>query len=163
MLVLGIETSCDDTAAALYDEKRGLLGHLVHSQIPLHQAYGGVVPEIAARDHGQKLLPLIQRLLETTQTNPTAITGLAYTRGPGLIGALMVGGAFAKALSYAWKVPCVGVHHLESHMMAVMLEMEKPVYPFVTLLVSGGHTLLLYVKAYGEYNLLGETQDDAAG
>lgn len=162
-MILGIESSCDETAVAIYDGNRGLLGHLIHSQIELHKQYGGVVPELASRDHIQKLLPLIQQLLNQLQLSQKDISGIAYTRGPGLIGALMVGASLARALAFAWRVPSVGVHHLESHIMAVMLEDNKPIYPFVTLLVSGGHTLLLYAEKYGSYRLLGETADDAAG
>lgn len=163
MRILGIETSCDETAVAVYDEHRGLMGQLIHSQIDLHKPYGGVVPELASRDHIQKLLPLTQQLLTELQLTDKDITGVAYTRGPGLIGALMVGASLARALAFAWKVPSIGVHHLESHIMAAMLEEDKPHYPFVTLLVSGGHTMLLYAEKYGVYRILGETQDDAAG
>lgn len=163
MIILGIETSCDETAVAIYDSQAGLLGQLIHSQVDLHQQYGGVVPELASRDHIQKLLPLVQQLLDQLQLTKDNITAIAYTRGPGLIGALMVGASFARALAFAWKIPSIGVHHLESHIMAVMLEVEKPVYPFVTLLVSGGHTMLLLAEKYGVYRILGETQDDAAG
>lgn len=163
MKILGIETSCDETAVAIYDQDRGLLGQLIHSQVDLHRQYGGVVPELASRDHIQKLLPLTQQLLNQLQLSQQDMSAIAYTRGPGLIGALMVGASFARALAFAWGIPSVGVHHLESHIMAVMLEAEKPVYPFVTLLVSGGHTMLLYAEKYGIYKILGETQDDAAG
>lgn len=163
MKILGIETSCDETAVAIYDKSEGLLGQIVHSQVALHKQYGGVVPELASRDHIQKLLPLIQQLLNQLSLSSSDISAIAYTRGPGLIGALMVGASLARALAFAWKIPSVGVHHLESHIMAVMLEAEKPVYPFVTLLVSGGHTMLLYAEKYGVYRILGETQDDAAG
>ena len=163
MRILAIETSCDETAVAIYDERQGLLGQLIHSQIELHKQYGGVVPELASRDHIQKLLPLIQQLLDQLNLSKKDISGIAYTRGPGLIGALMVGASLARALAFAWKIPSVGVHHLESHIMAVMLEEDKPQYPFVTLLVSGGHTSLLYAEKYGVYRILGETQDDAAG
>jgi len=162
-LILAIETSCDETAAALYDEQRGLLAQHVHSQTDLHRIYGGVVPELASRDHIQKLLPLIQLLLKESRVNLEQLTGIAYTRGPGLIGALMVGSSVARSLAFALQIPSIGVHHLESHMMAVMLENEKPEYPFVTLLVSGGHTLLLLAKTFGSYQILGETVDDAAG
>ncbi|MCX7120537.1 MAG: tRNA (adenosine(37)-N6)-threonylcarbamoyltransferase complex transferase subunit TsaD [Gammaproteobacteria bacterium] len=163
MRILGIETSCDETAVAIYDRDAGLLGQIIHSQIDLHKQYGGVVPELASRDHIQKLLPLIQQLLNQLNLTSKDITGIAYTRGPGLIGALMVGASLAKSLAFAWQVPSIGVHHLESHIMAVMLEKEKPVYPFVTLLVSGGHTMLLYAEKYGVYRILGESLDDAAG
>ena len=163
MKILAIETSCDETAVAIYDRDAGLLGQLIHSQIDLHAKYGGVVPELASRDHIQKLLPLIQQLLSELKLASKDITGVAYTRGPGLIGALMVGASVARSLAYAWQVPSIGVHHLESHVMAVMLEVEKPQYPFVTLLVSGGHTMLLYTEKFGVYRILGETLDDAAG
>ena len=162
-LVLGIETSCDETAVAIYDRDHGLIGQRIHSQIALHQQYGGVVPELASRDHIQKLLPLIQQLLSEKNITLNNITGVAYTRGPGLIGALMVGASFARALAFSLNIPSIGVHHLESHIMAVMLEEKKPVYPFVTLLVSGGHTMLLYAEKFGVYRILGESLDDAAG
>jgi N6-L-threonylcarbamoyladenine synthase len=163
MRILAIETSCDETAVAIYDRDRGLLGQLIHSQIDLHQKYGGVVPELASRDHIQKLLPLIQELLLQLNLSAQDISAIAYTRGPGLIGALMVGASIARSLAFAWQIPSIGVHHLESHLIAVMLENEKPQYPFVTLLVSGGHTMLLYAEKYGVYRILGETLDDAAG
>lgn len=163
ILVLGIETSCDETAVAVVDATQGVLGQLIHSQVDLHLQYGGVVPELASRDHIQYLLPLIQQLLAELHLSSKDISGIAYTRGPGLIGALMVGASIARSLAFAWGKPSIGVHHLESHLMAVMLEAQKPQYPFVTLLVSGGHTMLLHVKAYGVYHLLGESLDDAAG
>ncbi|HLB56453.1 MAG TPA: tRNA (adenosine(37)-N6)-threonylcarbamoyltransferase complex transferase subunit TsaD [Coxiellaceae bacterium] len=163
MKILSIETSCDETAVAIYDSDAGLLGQLIHSQIDLHQKYGGVVPELASRDHIKKLLPLIQQLLDQLKLSQKDISGIAYTRGPGLIGALMVGASVARSLAFAWNIPSIGVHHLESHIMAVMLEKEKPSFPFVTLLVSGGHTMLLYAEKYGVYRILGETLDDAAG
>src|SRR3989338_8884762 len=163
MKILAIETSCDETAVAIYDRDAGLLGQLIHSQIDLHQQYGGVVPELASRDHIQKLLPLIQQLLSQLNLSSKDISAVAYTRGPGLIGALMVGASIARSLAFAWNIPSIGVHHLESHLMAVMLEEEKPQFPFVTLLVSGGHTMLLYAEKYGVYRILGETLDDAAG
>ncbi len=163
MKILGIETSCDETAVAIYDRDAGLLGQLIHSQIDLHKKYGGVVPELASRDHIQKLLPLIQQLLSELKLSSKDISGISYTRGPGLIGALMVGASIARSLAFAWNIPSIGVHHLESHIMAAMLEDQKPEYPFVTLLVSGGHTMLLYAEKYGVYRILGETLDDAAG
>ena len=163
MKILSIETSCDETAVAIYDSDAGLLGQLIHSQIDLHQKYGGVVPELASRDHIKKLLPLIQQLLDQLKLSQKDISGIAYTRGPGLIGALMVGASVARSLAFAWNIPSIGVHHLESHIMAVMLEKEKPSFPFVTLLVSGGHTMLLYAEKYCVYRILGETLDDAAG
>src|SRR3990167_2618952 len=134
MKILSIETSCDDTAVALYDSTQGLIAHLIHSQTELHKPHGGVVPELASRDHSQYLLPLIQTLLTQNKIAEKNISVIAYTRGPGLIGALRVGAAFARSLAYAWKIPSIGVHHLESHIMAVMLEDKKPLYPFVTLL-----------------------------
>lgn len=163
MKILGIETSCDDTAVAIYDETQGLLSQRIHSQADLHKIYGGVVPELASRDHIQKLLPLIQSLLSDCHLTLKEITGIAYTRGPGLIGALMVGASVARSLAFALQIPSIGVHHLESHIMAVMLENEKPTYPFVTLLASGGHTILLLAEKFGSYRILGETVDDAAG
>ncbi len=163
MRVLGIESSCDETAVAVYDAGRGLLGHEVFSQFDLHRAWGGVVPELAARDHIQRLLPMIRATLEAAGTRPADVTGVAYTAGPGLVGALMVGGAVAESLACAWGVPVIGVHHLEGHLLAPMLEPDPPAFPFVALLVSGGHTMLVGVAGLGEYRILGETLDDAAG
>ncbi|HIN69120.1 MAG TPA: tRNA (adenosine(37)-N6)-threonylcarbamoyltransferase complex transferase subunit TsaD [Methylococcales bacterium] len=163
MRVLGIETSCDETAVAVYDEQKGLLSHHIYSQIAVHRQYGGVVPELASRDHIRKTLPLIQQSLSDANLSRKDINGIAYTKGPGLIGALMVGASVAKSLAYAWQVPSLGVHHMESHLMVVMLEEEAPSFPFVALLVSGGHTLLVDVRGVGEYELLGESLDDAAG
>ncbi|MBS0350038.1 MAG: tRNA (adenosine(37)-N6)-threonylcarbamoyltransferase complex transferase subunit TsaD [Proteobacteria bacterium] len=163
MIILGVETSCDETAAALYDSERGLLSHKIYSQIPLHAVYGGVVPELASRDHIRKTLPLIKECLEEAEIQPAEIHGVAYTKGPGLVGALLVGAAIARSLAWAWQVPAVGVNHLEAHLMAVMLEPDCPEPPFIALLVSGGHTQLLSVKAAGQYQLLGETVDDAVG
>ena len=161
--VLGIETSCDETAAAVYDGERGLLAHELHSQVALHAVYGGVVPELASRDHVARLVPLIARALEQAGTAPGSINGIAYTAGPGLMGALLVGAAVARSLAYAWNVPAVGVHHLEGHLLAPMLEPGPPRYPFVALLVSGGHTLLARVAGLGRYEILGASLDDAAG
>lgn len=163
MRVLGIETSCDETAVAIYDAREGLLAHHVYSQIPLHREWGGVVPELASRDHIRKTLPLIQQALQDAHCEAGDIQGVAYTRGPGLIGALMVGASIGRSLSYAWSVPAIGVHHMEAHLMAVMLEAEKPDFPFVALLISGGHTLLVAVRGLGQYVLLGESVDDAVG
>ncbi len=163
MRVLGIETSCDETAVAIYAEKQGLLSHHIYSQIDIHKQYGGVVPELASRDHIRKALPLIQQSLKDANISKKDIDGIAYTKGPGLVGALMVGASVAKALAYAWQVPSVGVHHMESHLMAIMLEENRPPFPFLALLVSGGHTLLVHVKRFGEYALLGESVDDAVG
>lgn len=161
MCVLGIETSCDETAVAIYDG--ALLAHRVYSQIELHAPYGGVVPELASRDHVRKIVPLVQQTMVEAQLEASQITGVAYTLGPGLIGALMVGAAVGRSLSYAWGVPALGVHHMEAHLMAALLEEPAPAYPFVALIVSGGHTLLAYVRGLGDYQLLGETLDDAVG
>lgn len=163
MKILGIETSCDETGVALYDLKQGLLAHALYSQVALHAEYGGVVPELASRDHVQKLLPLVEQCLATAKVSRDDITGIAYTFTPGLVGALMVGAAFAKGLAYAWNIPSIPVHHMEGHLLAPFLEDVHPAFPFVALLVSGGHTQLFAVKALGDYALLGETIDDAAG
>lgn len=162
MRVLGIETSCDETGVAVYDSNLGLLGHTLYSQIALHSEYGGVVPELASRDHIRKLLPLIDSLLDETHSKGK-IDGVAYTSGPGLIGALLVGASFGRSLAYAWNCPAIGVHHMEGHLLAPQLEAVPPEFPFVALLVSGGHTQLVKVDAIGEYSLLGESLDDAAG
>jgi N6-L-threonylcarbamoyladenine synthase len=161
--VLGLETSCDETAAAVYDTDRGLLAHTVHTQADLHARYGGVVPELASRDHVVRLLPLVERTLKEAGLEPGAIDGLAYTSGPGLIGALLVGASFGRSLALAWGKPAVGVHHLEGHLLAPLLEDPAPDFPFLALLVSGGHTLLIAVAGVGRYTVLGETLDDAAG
>jgi tRNA N6-adenosine threonylcarbamoyltransferase len=163
MRVLGIETSCDETGIAVYDSKRGLLGHVLYSQVKVHAEYGGVVPELASRDHVRKILPLIQKVMGSTGSDKTNIDGIAYTAGPGLIGALMVGGAVGRSLAYAWSIPAIGVHHMEGHLLAPMLEDNPPSFPFLALLVSGGHTQLVSVKAIGDYQILGESVDDAAG
>lgn len=163
MLVLGIETSCDETAAAVYDSERGLLSHRLYSQVALHAKYGGVVPELASRDHVQKLLPLIEGALADAGVGSDDISGVAYTAGPGLVGALLVGASVARSLAYAWNRPAVGVHHLEGHLLAPMLEHEAPEFPFLALLVSGGHTLLAEVRGLGEYEIIGTSVDDAAG
>jgi N6-L-threonylcarbamoyladenine synthase len=161
MNVLGIETSCDETGVAVYDTERGLLAHALHSQVDLHAVYGGVVPEIASRDHVRRLLPLIQEVLgEAGIERPDAI---AYTAGPGLVGALMVGGGMANGLGLAWDCPVIPVHHMEGHLLAPMLEDDAPAFPFLALLVSGGHTMLIDVRALGDYRLLGTTLDDAVG
>ena len=165
MRILGLETSCDETAAAVYDGGdggAGLLAHEVYSQVDLHAAYGGVVPELASRDHLRKLLPLLRKVLDGAG-GPGAIEGVAYTSGPGLVGALLVGAAVARSLAYAWRVPCLGVHHMEGHLLAPLLEPEPPEFPFVALLVSGGHTLLARVEGVGRYEVLGSSLDDAAG
>ncbi|HEY9018637.1 tRNA (adenosine(37)-N6)-threonylcarbamoyltransferase complex transferase subunit TsaD [Thiomicrospira sp.] len=161
LIVLGIESSCDESAVAIYDTQRGLLAHNLYSQIELHAEYGGVVPELASRDHIRKLTPLILQTLE--EAGQPQISGVAYTAGPGLIGALLAGGAIARSLAYAWQVPAIGVHHMEGHLLAPMLEDQPPSFPFIALLVSGGHTMLIRVDGIGRYRLLGDTLDDAAG
>jgi N6-L-threonylcarbamoyladenine synthase len=163
MLVLGIETSCDETGVALYDSEAGLLGHELYSQIELHATYGGVVPELASRDHVRKLVPLIDALLEKAGVQRQALNGVAYTSGPGLVGALLVGAAVGKSLGWALGIPAIGVHHMEGHLLAPMLESDVPGFPFVALLVSGGHTQLVEVQGVGQYQMLGESVDDAAG
>jgi N6-L-threonylcarbamoyladenine synthase len=161
--ILGIETSCDDTGAAVYDRERGLLAHALYSQVALHRPYGGVVPELAARDHIRQLLPVVQRVLEDSASGPEQIAAITYTAGPGLAGALLVGAALARGLGRAWDVPTLGVHHMEGHLLAPMLEPDPPAFPFLALLVSGGHTLLAEVTAVGRYRILGESVDDAVG
>ena len=163
MLVLGIETSCDETGVALYDGERGLLGHTLYSQAPLHAEYGGVVPELASRDHIRRLLPLTRVLLEQSGRAVETLTAVAYTEGPGLAGALLVGASVAHGMAYALGVPALGVHHLEAHLLSPLLSRPAPAFPFVALLVSGGHTQLMRVAGVGDYELLGETLDDAAG
>ncbi|MFZ5655423.1 MAG: tRNA (adenosine(37)-N6)-threonylcarbamoyltransferase complex transferase subunit TsaD [Pseudomonadota bacterium] len=163
MRVLGIETSCDETGVAVYDSAAGLLAHELYSQVDLHACYGGVVPELASRDHVRRLLPMIRLVLERADSGPGTIDGVAYTAGPGLVGALLVGGALGRALAYAWGVPAVGVHHMEGHLLAPLLEADPPAFPFLALLVSGGHTQLVRVGGVGRYELLGESLDDAAG
>ena len=163
MLVLGIETSCDETGFAIYDSERGLLAHCLYSQVALHAEYGGVVPELASRDHVRKILPMFNQVLAEAGITKEALDGIAYTAGPGLMGALMVGGSMATALGFTLDIPVVGVHHMEGHLLAPMLEDKPPEFPFVALLVSGGHTQLVSVKGIGDYQLLGESLDDAAG
>ena len=163
MRVLGIETSCDETGVALFDREQGLLAHALYSQVELHAGYGGVVPELASRDHVRKLLPLIKKVLAEAGTSPAEIDGIAYTAGPGLIGALLVGACVGRSLAWAWGVPAVGVHHMEGHLLAPMLESPAPEFPFIALLVSGGHSMLVEVAGLGRYRVLGETLDDAAG
>ena len=163
MLVLGIETSCDETGFAVYDSERGLLAHSLYSQVALHADFGGVVPELASRDHVRKILPMMNEVLTKANVSKHDIDGLAYTAGPGLMGALMVGGAMATALGFTLDIPVIGVHHMEGHLLAPMLEATPPDFPFVALLVSGGHTQLVLVEAIGRYKLLGESLDDAAG
>lgn len=163
MKVLGIETSCDETGIAVYDDQSGLLANQLYSQINLHADYGGVVPELASRDHIRKTVPLIQAALKQANITAEDIDGVAYTAGPGLIGALMVGASIGRSLAYAWNVPAVAVNHMEGHLLAPMLEDNPPEFPFVALLVSGGHTQLISVTGIGQYQLLGESIDDAAG
>jgi N6-L-threonylcarbamoyladenine synthase len=163
MRILAIESSCDESAAAILDAGRGLLAHEIFSQIELHRVFGGVVPELASRDHVRRLLPLVRSVLAKADTRSQDLQGVAYTAGPGLIGALLTGASLARSLAYAWKVPALGVHHLEGHLLAPLLEPEPPPFPHVALLVSGGHTMLIEVRAIGSYRLLGETRDDAAG
>jgi N6-L-threonylcarbamoyladenine synthase len=161
--VLGIETSCDETGVAVVDDERGLLAHALYSQVRLHAEFGGVVPELASRDHVRKLLPLVEKVLAEAGTAPDEIDGVAYTAGPGLIGALLVGACAGRSLAWAWGVPAVGVHHMEGHLLAPMLESPAPEFPFIALLVSGGHSMLVEVRGLGRYRVLGETLDDAAG
>jgi len=165
MRVLAIESSCDESAAAVLDERAGLIAHGIFSQVDLHRIYGGVVPELASRDHVHRLLPLVRDVLaEAERTGPgRAIDGVAYTAGPGLIGALLTGAALARSLAFAWDVPAIGVHHLEGHLLAPLLEAEAPPFPHVALLVSGGHTMLIEVGGIGRYRVLGASRDDAAG
>lgn len=163
MRVLGLETSCDETGVAVYDSEQGLLAHVLYTQIQLHAEYGGVVPELASRDHVRKLLPLIKQVLTESGSSAEDIDAVAYTSGPGLVGALMVGASFGRSLAYAWNVPALGVHHMEGHLLAPMLEATPPEFPFVALLVSGGHTQLVRVDGIGQYELMGESIDDAAG
>lgn len=163
MRVLGIETSCDETGIAIYDTEQGLLAHQLYSQVKLHADYGGVVPELASRDHVRKTLPLIQAALKQADLDANAIDGVAYTAGPGLVGALLVGACIGRSLAMGWQVPAVAVHHMEGHLLAPMLEDNPPAFPFIALLVSGGHTQLVRVDGIGAYQLLGESVDDAAG
>ena len=163
MKVLGIETSCDETGVAIYDSEVGLLADCLYSQVEIHAKYGGVIPELASRDHIRKTLPLIEEVIEKAGIYTSEIEGVAYTAGPGLVGALLVGAAIGRTLGMAWDVPTIGVHHMEGHLLAPMLEPEPPEFPFVALLVSGGHTQLVKVGGIGRYELLGESLDDAAG
>ncbi|MGB2079357.1 MAG: tRNA (adenosine(37)-N6)-threonylcarbamoyltransferase complex transferase subunit TsaD [Vibrio sp.] len=163
MRILGIETSCDETGIAIYDDAKGLLSHQLYSQVKLHADYGGVVPELASRDHVKKTLPLIQAALADANLTAQDIDGVAYTAGPGLVGALLVGATIGRSLAYAWDVPAIAVHHMEGHLLAPMLEDNPPPFPFVALLVSGGHTMMVEVKGIGDYRILGESIDDAAG
>ncbi|MCG8016294.1 MAG: tRNA (adenosine(37)-N6)-threonylcarbamoyltransferase complex transferase subunit TsaD [Candidatus Thiodiazotropha sp. 'RUGA'] len=163
MRILGIETSCDETGVAIYDHEKGLLAEALHSQIAIHQEYGGVVPELASRDHVRKLLPLIRQLFADADIGPESLDGVAFTTGPGLVGALMVGASVGRSLAWAWGVPAIGVHHMEGHLLAPMLEAEPPEFPFIAMLVSGGHTQLVEVQGVGHYRLMGDSLDDAAG
>ncbi len=163
MRVLGIETSCDETGVAIYDSEQGLLAEALYSQIEMHAQYGGVVPELASRDHIRKLLPMVDQVLKDAGLKPADLDGIAYTFGPGLVGALLVGATLGRTLAWTWGIPAVPVHHMEGHLLAPLLEQNAPTYPFVALLVSGGHTQLVAVQGVGRYQLLGESLDDAAG
>lgn len=163
MRILGIETSCDETGIAIYDEEQGILSHRLYSQIAVHADYGGVVPELASRDHVRKTIPLVKEVLAEASLTPQDLDGVAYTAGPGLIGALLVGCSIGRSLAYGWDLPAVPVHHMEGHLLAPMLEEDVPEFPFIALLVSGGHTMLVRVDAIGSYEMLGESVDDAAG
>ena len=164
MLILGIESSCDETGLALYDTKEGLISQALHSQVDLHADYGGVVPELASRDHVRKITPLTRLVLKDANKSLSDLDGIAYTAGPGLMGALLVGASFAKSLAWSLNIPSIGVHHMEAHLLAPLIETTNaPDLPFIALLVSGGHTQLVHVKALGDYKILGESLDDAAG
>jgi N6-L-threonylcarbamoyladenine synthase len=163
MIVLGVESSCDETGIALYDTERGLLAHAMHSQVAMHEAYGGVVPELASRDHVRRAIPLLEQVLAESNESVASIDAIAYTQGPGLAGALLVGASVANGLALALNKPVIGVHHLEGHLLSPLLAAQAPEFPFVALLVSGGHTQLMRVDDVGEYTMLGETLDDAAG
>ncbi len=163
MIVLGIETSCDETGIALYDTEHGLLSHALHSQIEMHSEYGGVVPELASRDHIRRILPLIKQTLAAAKLELQEVNAIAYTQGPGLAGALLVGASIGAALGFALKIPALGIHHLEGHLLSPLLSTPSPSFPFIALLVSGGHTQLMQVNGVGQYKLLGETVDDAVG
>lgn len=162
MLVLGLETSCDDTGVAIYDSERGLLAHKLYSQL-VHADYGGIVPELASRDHIRKCLPLVEAVLDEAGLEGKDLDGVAYTSGPGLAGALLVGASLGRSLAWGWQVPSIGVHHMEGHLLSPMLEKQKPVFPFLALLISGGHTLIADVRSLGQYTILGESLDDAVG
>src|SRR3990167_1288925 len=163
MRVLGIETSCDETGIAIYDSTQGLLGHQLYTQTAMHAMYGGEVPELSSRDHVRKVLPMLIALFQQTQLSGKDLDGIAYTAGPGLIGALLVGAMLGRTLGWAWQIPTIGVHHLEGHLLAPFLEPHPPMFPFIALLVSGGHTELVKVSRLGQYEILGDTLDDAAG
>ncbi len=163
MIVLGIETSCDETGVALYDANRGLLAHALYSQVELHAHYGGVVPELASRDHVRKLLPLVRQVFEDAGITSNDVGGVAYTAGPGLVGALLVGATVGRSLAWTWGVPAIAIHHMEGHLLAPMLEADPPEFPFLALLVSGGHSMLVEVRGVGRYRVLGDSIDDAVG
>ena len=163
MIVLGVESSCDETGIALYDTQRGLLAHALHSQVAMHEEYGGVVPELASRDHVRRAIPLLEQVLADSGVKCAAVDAIAYTQGPGLAGALLVGASVANGLALALDKPVLGIHHLEGHLLSPLLSAKPPAFPFIALLVSGGHTQLMRVDGVGEYTLLGETLDDAAG
>jgi N6-L-threonylcarbamoyladenine synthase len=163
MYILGIESSCDETGIAIYHSTKGLIHHTLYSQVDMHSEYGGVVPELASRDHIRKLVPLIKQTLRDSNLIKSDISGIAYTAGPGLMGALLVGATTAKSLAWTWQIPAIAVHHMEGHLLAPMLEENPPPFPFIALLVSGGHTLLIQVDGIGQYTQLGESLDDAAG
>lgn len=163
MIVLGVESSCDETGLALYDTQRGLLAHALYSQVAMHEAYGGVVPELASRDHVRRMIPLLEQVLTESGVATSSVDAIAYTQGPGLAGALLVGASFANGLALALGRPVLGVHHLEGHLLSPLLSAKPPAFPFVALLVSGGHTQLMRVDDVGQYTLLGDTLDDAAG
>ncbi|MCG7541873.1 tRNA (adenosine(37)-N6)-threonylcarbamoyltransferase complex transferase subunit TsaD [Pseudoalteromonas sp. CO348] len=163
MRILGIESSCDETGIAIYDDEQGLLAHQLYSQVKVHADYGGVVPELASRDHVRKTIPLIEAAFAQASCGPEDLDGIAYTAGPGLVGALLVGTSIGRSLAFGWGIPAVAVHHMEGHLLAPMLEDDKPEFPFVALLVSGGHTMMVKVSGIGEYEVLGESVDDAAG
>jgi len=163
MLVLGIESSCDETGVAIYDTNKGLIAHTLYTQIELHAQYGGVVPELASRDHIRKLTPIIMQTLKESNINKTDLDGIAYTSGPGLMGALLAGASVARSLAFALNIPAIGVHHMEGHLLAPMLEDTQPNFPFICLLVSGGHSMIIRVDGIGQYKVLGDTLDDAAG
>jgi len=163
MRILGIETSCDETGLAIYESGKGIVADVLHSQVDIHKAYGGVVPELASRDHIRRIIPLVHQVMQEAAIVPSQLDGIAYASGPGLVGALLVGVAVGRSLAYAWGIPAVGIHHMEAHLLAPMLEQDAPSYPFLALLVSGGHTQLMQVDGPGKYVLLGESVDDAAG
>ncbi len=164
MRVLGIETSCDDTGVAIFDATRGLLANCVRSQARTHAPYGGIVPELASRDHIQYLLPLIKQVMQQADSDPSEITAIAYTAGPGLVGSLMVGATFAKTLAWAWQIPAIPIHHMEAHLLTPFLDLKTQInFPFLALLVSGGHTMLVHAKSFGSYEVIGESVDDAVG